>query len=80
MLRVHHHICHAFLPGACNLYPFFIVLVIIALLTAPFLRGDSQDEAHRLDRNTEGPFVRHVLLGDRGRARCSWAVRQQFLR
>lgn len=27
-----------------------------------------------------GPFTRRVMLGDRGRARCSWMVRQQFLR
>jgi len=26
------------------------------------------------------PFRRKVMLGDRGRARCSWMVRQQFLR
>lgn len=26
------------------------------------------------------PFKRNVILGDRGRARCSWMVRQQFLR
>lgn len=26
-----------------------------------------------------GPFTRRVMLGDRGRARCSWMLRQQFL-
>lgn len=29
---------------------------------------------------SDKPFTRHVMLGDRGRARCSWALRQQYQR
>lgn len=48
-----------------------------------FFWGGAKEEDSHLHhmRGADGdaPFTRHVMLGDRGRARCAWMLRQQFL-
>lgn len=49
----------------------------------PFLSAElAGDDAATAAARTasDKPFTRHVMLGDRGRARCSWALRQQYQR
>lgn len=44
------------------------------------LAGDDAATAGARAASGDKPFTRHVMLGDRGRARCSWALRQQYQR